>query len=72
MSIAVIVRDAWIRPGWVRLLAAGAAAAQAADSTMDGVAYGVKGGRLHLEPASGGAAHERARGILAAARALSG
>ena len=71
MSIAVIVRDPWIRPGWVRLITEAVAAAQTADSTVDGVAYGVKGGRLHLEPASG-AANERARGILAAARALSG
>ena len=67
MSIAVIVRDPWIRPGWVRLITEAVAAAQTADSTVDGVPYGVKGGRLHLEPASA-AANERARGILAAAR----
>ena len=67
MSIAVIVPDPWIRPGWVRLIIEASAAAQTADSLM----CGVKGGRLRLEPASGGA-NEHARGILAAARALSG
>ena len=39
MSIAMIVRDPWIRPGWVRLITEAVAAAQTADSTVDGVAY---------------------------------
>ncbi len=37
-----IVRDPWIRPGWVRLIIEAAAAAQTADSTVDGLTYGVK------------------------------
>ena len=33
MSIAVIIRDPWIRPGWVRLITEAVAAAQTAEGS---------------------------------------